>query len=549
MFQRIVAWAGGQLRNLGGLILPLATWKNVSTFARVLWWVAFVVLNGLILVGLWWANDHWKLAEKLPSLPRWLKPFWMPVIWLFVLAITWTSYWLWGLLVSDDLSSDFPDLDEAWAMALAALRKQNVVLDDVPLFLVLGKPRGDEKNVFDAAGIELPVPGEPGRGAPVRVFCGNLRVKRDTTPAIFVCCPDASVLSAQAAFLARQPVGGAASGEPEEEDWETASMADDGTMLPGKGGAVAQVLEALAQGEGSMHSPVQQVQLAQMERASRRLSLPNEERERQAARLRHVCKLIARDRYPTCPTNGILVLLPFAGTDTEADAMDTANACGGDLKTARTALGLHCPVLALICDMEAAPGFAQFVAEFDPPKRMKRMGQGFPLVPVIPTSVDGRDRSADSLLREKLRSQAVWIGRGFLRRWVYEKCKLEKSADSTAAEAMQTNKWLILLLTEMQNRQGHLGKILEHGFSGYADEQWLLYGGCYFAGTGDKREHRAFVHDLLTKLLETSAFVYWTQEVRDEDARLERWITWGWVLLGLTVVVATAGLLFMVIRK
>ena len=35
--------------------------------------------------------------------------------------------------------------------------------------------------------------------------------------------------------------------------------------------------------------------------------------ERCSARLRHLCRLIVRDRRPYCPANGILFLVPFAG--------------------------------------------------------------------------------------------------------------------------------------------------------------------------------------------------------------------------------------------
>ena len=40
-----------------------------------------------------------------------------------------------------------------------------------------------------------------------------------------------------------------------------------------------------------------------------------DDRERYAARLRHLCRLIKRDRLGFCPINGILVLLPVSAAD------------------------------------------------------------------------------------------------------------------------------------------------------------------------------------------------------------------------------------------
>src|SRR5262249_6804628 len=70
------------------------------------------------------------------------------------------------------------------------------------------------------------------------------------------------------------------------------------------------------------------------------------------ARFEHLCRLLVRDRWPYIPVNGMLVLVPFAATDTDQDALDAAAACQRDLTVARHVLQVNCPTLAVVCDME-----------------------------------------------------------------------------------------------------------------------------------------------------------------------------------------------------
>src|SRR5207247_3858432 len=60
--------------------------------------------------------------------------------------------------------------------------------------------------------------------------------------------------------------------------------------------------------------------------------------ERCSARLRHLCRLIVRDRRPFCPANGILFLVPFAGADSDDDAAQTGGAIHQDLDRKSTRL-------------------------------------------------------------------------------------------------------------------------------------------------------------------------------------------------------------------
>ena len=59
-----------------------------------------------------------------------------------------------------------------------------------------------------------------------------------------------------------------------------------------------------------------------------------EEGERYSARLRHLCRLIKRDRQGFCPVNGVLVLLPVSAADPKSRPRDVAEACQSDLTEA-----------------------------------------------------------------------------------------------------------------------------------------------------------------------------------------------------------------------
>src|SRR5206468_3478688 len=63
------------------------------------------------------------------------------------------------------------------------------------------------------------------------------------------------------------------------------------------------------------------------------------------ARLRHLCRLIIRDRKGFCPINGVLVTLPI-GVDARPDLADLSDACRKDLAAVFDALRMRCPVLA-----------------------------------------------------------------------------------------------------------------------------------------------------------------------------------------------------------
>ena len=146
------------------------------------------------------------------------------------------------------------------------------------------------------------------------------------------------------------------------------------------------------------------------------------------ARFEHLCRLLVRDRWPYCPINGMLVLLPFAATDTDQDALDAAAACQRDLSVARRVLQVNCPTLAMVCDLETAPGFAAFLEQFPEKQRQQRIGQRSPMAPALETRGRAGDAEARTAMLESL---AQWICASVAPGWVYKHFRME-SADATA---------------------------------------------------------------------------------------------------------------------
>ena len=114
---------------------------------------------------------------------------------LLILIILGVIWGLWRLAAEERRVSQFPDIDWAWEEATLGLRKAAIALDRAPLILVLGEPANGINALFQASRMSFVVSDLPRRpNAPVRVYA--------TREAIFVTCPEASVLARLASEMA-----------------------------------------------------------------------------------------------------------------------------------------------------------------------------------------------------------------------------------------------------------------------------------------------------------------------------------------------------------
>jgi hypothetical protein len=534
----------GAVKGLLGLIVPF--FSGVRQFAG--WssgakWAVRILLILLIVAGLYLLNRQVEMERGVRG-PLPLGQTYLPVLFLLFLGEVWLGYYLWQLLTEEDVS-DFPDIDAAWEEATAALEKAGIDLKKVSVFLILGQTAGGEDRLFEAAlpssHKQLRVGGAPRRVAPLHVYA--------TEDAVYVTCARASVLGRQVARL----LGGGAGAAPAADPGASAGILGRSmrqtifeTMQPG-GGQVGKVQELLNRAHREKRALTAQEQdemrrlmggdqndsFAPQARPAKPSFIRDEaEMEEHAARLHHLCRLIARSRQPDLPVRGVLVLLPWAGTETDEAATAVIEACRRDLAAAREGLQVTCPHFALVSDLETAPGFHEFLEHFDDKlRRTGRVGRSFPLAP--------EPRALAKLLDAGMERFCA----GEFSTWVYEFFRLEMADDRETITEANVN--LYQLLVQLLERRQRLTRILARGLVVEGPEPAML-GGCYLAGTGGGPGEQAFVAAVFHRLLKERENVSWTEQARVSDDRNRTWGTYGLVALGVLVAVVVAAVVYAV---
>jgi hypothetical protein len=475
-----------------------------------------IVLVVAILVGLYFLNRPLRSSIG----PLWARPIWLPLAFFLLYLIFWAGWWVLKVLRGEAEASHFPDIDAAWDAGVRGLAQAGIRPGDLPIFLVLGRPESPEENLFAAAQLSLVVkqtPPDP--RAPVHVYA--------TRDAIYVTCAGASLLGKHAANVALEGIEDQGGGGPELDG----EGAEDKTIRPSK--KEKKVIKQLA------HIIGRHMNVLERRAARRDLGLPMPDLLKNTAemnlykdRLAHLGRLIVRDREPLCPINGLLVLLPIGGTDTETDAQQTAEICARDLATVRRVLRLQCPILVLACDLEALPGFCDCIERVSPKERLGRLGQRFPLA-----SPD----LAGEALQEHIDKSIHYLCNSYLRDWVHRLFRID---DAPGIDPTLTNMGVYFFLDAMRERKKNLSRVLTHGIAKEAPVP-LLYAGCYLAATGaDKARDQAFVAGVFKRLLENQSFVAWTEEALSVDRKAHSQASCGCSLLGLVLVLVAAVGLF-----
>ena len=409
---------------------------------------------------------------------------------------------------------------------MLALRQAGFGLTDLPLFLVVGEPVGTEaalfKAAFPSAQKPLRLPGAPVGRAPLHVYA--------SADAIWLTCAGASLTGEHVQRLSNleEKPGGILRPPGENENSGYSTMAPGGQLQD------VQVILSRARKEGRELSEQEQAQVRQLlgqeqsEHAaqvrSKRPPLLRETVvvETCAARLTHLCRLIVRDRKPFCPIDGILLLVPYAGTDTDDDAGQTADVLRNDLSVIRANLKVMCPSFALVCDLENVPGFREFLQHVPEKDRLRRVGQRFPLAPEVPG--DGPLKMIDSGLQ--------FICAAMFPSWVTRCFRLEGPGQDDMATVTEVNTRLYQAMFQLLERQRRLSRILTRGLV-FKEGEPLLFGGCYLGATGaNPAGEQAFVPGVFQRLIEEQNNVSWTGQALEEDAAYSRWARLGYGALG-----------------
>jgi hypothetical protein len=519
-----LVWIGNALRWLAGLIAPMFIRPRISP--GVLWFLHVLFIAG-ICVGLWYIEKHFAITINIEG-PVWLRPFWLPILFLLVYFLAWQAWWLWKLLQPGESISPFPDLDEAWSGIMEALDKAGIGIADTPVFVVIGQPRSGEGGLFTALPRGLTVNGAPSGAASLRVYANR--------EAVYLTCPSTTLLAIQEAS------GG---GPDLAESYAPKSMAMDASIGMDKsigmsgeagGGTIAQVQQIIRRARDQNRSLTEQekTQIRQLSggagfspEAAKQPGGPSVLQdartvERQTTRMRYFCSLVARSRWPLCPINGAIIIVPAGAAEKDESAQQTGLVAQKDLATMVDAFRLRFPVYALISDMEALPGANEFLARFAQDKRQQRLGKSFPLNPDLkPTAV-----------AESVESATAWIFGSLLPYWVYKLFRLETPNVETPNEAARANGELIQFLAAVKDRSEKMSRLVSRAVMPHADEV-PTYGGCYLTATESQGSSEPlFAQEFFKKVESTQGFVAWTDEAFALDSSYRSMTKTGYVALG-----------------
>jgi hypothetical protein len=237
----------------------------------------------------------------------------------------------------------------------------------------------------------------------------------------------------------------------------------------------------------------------------------------------------------------MLVLVPWAATESDEASKEGAGILGRDLAAARDTLQLRYPTFALVCDLEAARGFAEFRRSFTPETLKKgRIGQRLPLVPdVAPAEVPGL-----------LERGVQWIGQTVLPAGIVKFLRMDAPPGDprkTPSAATGHNRNLYMLMNQVYQRGPRLARILGRGLPGGSGQEGAepldslpLFGGCYLAGTGRAPTEQAFVPAVVQRLVDGQSSVSWTGAALAEDGRYRRWTAYGYMAMAAVVVAGLA---------
>lgn len=451
------------LKALGAALVPIASPKTWMSIGRWIRWPLHVALVLATMAVLTYINYRFDLARMLRAPVPVLRQVWLPLIFLLLYILAWLGWWLWRLFTrGHDDPSSHPDIDAAWDDAMAGLLEAGVDPTELPLFLILGKPRGGEDSLFTAGGVELRARQLPRRpDSPLYVSASS--------DAIFVTCAGASLIGRLAS----------AAGEP----------------------AAASTAEL----------------------------------DREIDRLHHLCRRISTARSPYCPTNGILVLLPYSATERDERAAYAGSWARRDLAALREGLGVDFPVLVAVCDLETAPGFSTFLSLLPADLRPRPMGREFPLRPDAPA------REIPAMVVAAVR----WIGEELLTPAILKLMRVDDGANVTRDAATSANASLYRFAQDIQTRQERLCQLVTRLIAADGDSP-QRFGGFYYIATGRAADaEQAFAAEPFTRLVTSQNHVSWTASAVHEDTVFSRWATFGYaVVASVACAVALVGYFF-----
>jgi hypothetical protein len=503
-----------------------------------------VIIIGLFVgyeVGLWYLNKAFQLEQYLPGFPRILQQFFAPLLGFIVLLACIILYYAFVRWDEELDESPFPDIEKTWNEAMDAVQAAGILPHRVSLFLVLGRPESPEANMFEGGGHKWVVkypPNDP--NAPIHVYAEKESSSKAAYPgAIYVTCRGASVMGKLGGILARDesvlPTPGGFGMEASSSDALNTVGAVDRDAIKAR--------EIVAASQGREATILEKRKAYRAERGrplGNDLLADSAEVTRLKKRLAYLCQLIGHERGSECAMNGVLLLIPLAGTDTIGEAKLTAQACVEDLATVRNETKIDCPVITMLVDMEDLPGFPEFLSLQRSKELTSRRGGSFPM----------STRLSRDEIRQQLKTSLAWTCTTYLQDSVYSVFQSETDASKEVAPLFPRNSRLAMLLTEMNERAEAVCDIVLTAVMPEKEEMFR-YSGFYFAATGPVGM-QGFIAGVFQKLVKEQASVTWTQAALDADenayATASYYATFTYILVFLLIVLVGGFAYYMVFK-
>lgn len=486
--------------------MPFVKLKQSPYGGRALRWTLHILAISAILVGLGFLNYLLDLAQVLRVPVPVLRQVWLPLLFGLIYLLSWQGWWLWKLIHTRPEPSAYPDLDAAWTGVKQRLDQTGLDLSSMPVFLLLGQPRGLDQSLFNATRQPLVMPLVPrDPDAPIRVCA--------TAEGIYVACAGTSLLGSYAA-----EIRDAAADTPTDDDAQWNEYPSSTSPEPTTSD------DAANESSVAVASPPSVATTSQRVRPRRRVSTLSDPRqlEAQLSRLRHLCHLIEEDRKPFCSLNGLVLLIPFEATEDEFEANQVATLIEQDLMVVEEVMQVSCPLIVTVCDLERVPGCRELLERFPDEQRHRRLGLRFPHV--VPCDREHVPRMIEQGIK--------WIADGLLPPLVYRLLQSNQAGASDTGQVWQGNANLYRLLQTIRERQQGLARIVLRGVWNDGRSPWLL-SGCYFLATGtDALREQGFVADLFPQLHEMQNRVAWTPQALADNRDSLRWSHIGYGLLG-----------------
>lgn len=243
-------------------------------------------------------------------------------------------------------------------------------------------------------------------------------------------------------------------------------------------------------------------------------------------RLQHLCRLIARERRPYCPVNGILAVAPLRALDSDEQALRVATLLQAELTIARDTLQLECPAVLLVSDLERAPGFAEFAGQGDTLKRT--LGQTFPLMP------DVEENEIAGLYDRGL----AWFCQNELLTDLLSRVSVDPPGEADASVQLNANIGLYRFWSFLVNARKRLARLaLNSAQTGFGTAP--MVGGVFLAATGADASRQAFVEGVFRRLLRGQNAVTWSPEALEDESSQLRVVRLGY--LGLLMMLPALG--------